>query len=263
MGADRRSPATITDIPDIQLNHNKKEIQALSSFNYFMEKYPRRVLWLQHHYRCNDKIIGFTCREVYGGRIKPVQACSSIKLDKIPSDYRGYYLSSDKPVVFIDVDGREAGNRNSSKYNIREAEKVADVVRELEDMNISMHEIGIITTFRAQRQKLLKQLKENRNRHSLEINTVDSYQGREKDVIIYSVVGTRDFEFIEDVNRLNVAFTRARKKLIVIGNAEAITRVSPNGLLSKYSDYSKENDGYFTERRIKEPEPKSLTIRVR
>ncbi|TFH17604.1 hypothetical protein E4H04_04710 [Candidatus Bathyarchaeota archaeon] len=95
------------------------------------------------------------------------------------------------------------------------------------------------------------------------MNTVDSYQGREKDVIIYSVVGTRDFEFIEDVNRLNVAFTRARKKLIVIGNADAITHSSPSGLLSRYIGYAMENEGYFTERRIKETEPESLAVRVR
>ena len=127
-------------------------------------------------------------------------------------------------------------------------------IQELDDMKINMRDVGIITTYRAQRQHLVKRIKANRSHWPLEINTVDSYQGREKDIIIYSVTGTRDLEFIEDVNRLNVAFTRAKKKLIVIGNAHAIQQSSPDGLLSKYISYVKKNDGYYSERRTIERE---------
>ena len=246
-----------------KFRQNKKEIQALSSFNFFREKYPNRVLWLKHHYRCNDKIIDFTCHEVYDGRIKPVPACSQIRLEEIPADYRGYYLAPDKPVVFIDVDSRETANRNQSKHNIREVEKAAEVIQELDDMKIDMRDVGIITTYRAQQRNLVKRIKANRSHWSLEISTVDSYQGREKDIIIYSVTGTRDLEFIEDVNRLNVAFTRAKKKLIVIGNVYAIQQSSPDGLLSKYITYVKNNDGYYSERRTTEEEPEILEIVTR
>ena len=238
-----------------KFDRNKKEIQALSSFNYFMEKYSHRVLWLEHHYKCNDKIIGFTCDEVYHGRIKPVPACSQIRLTKIPSGYRGYYLAPDKPVVFIDVDSRETVNRSGSKHNTREVDKVAEVIYELDDMNIDMRDVGIISTYREQQRSLVKRIKVNRSHWSLEISTVDSYQGREKDIIIYSVTGTRNLDFIEDVNRLNVAFTRAKKKLSVIGNAYAIQQNSPNGLLSKYIRYVKKHDGYYSERRTIDLKP--------
>jgi superfamily I DNA and/or RNA helicase len=153
------------------------------------------------------------------------------------------------------VDSRESVNRSGSKHNTREVDKVAEVVYELDDMNIDMRDVGIISTFREQKRNLVKRIKVNRSHCSLEISTVDSYQGREKDIIIYSVTGTRNLDFIEDVNRLNVAFTRAKKKLIVIGNADAIQQNSPNGLLSKYIRYVKKHNGYYSERRITEQEP--------
>ena len=120
-------------------------------------------------------------------------------------------------------------------------------------MKINMRDIGVITTFRAQRDKLKQKIR----KRYLEISTVDSYQGREKDVIIYSVTGTRDIGFIEDENRLNVAFTRARKKLIVLGNAKAIQQISPNGLLSKYIGYAKSQNGFFSDRE-KTPENRHI-----
>jgi superfamily I DNA and/or RNA helicase len=59
-------------------------------------------------------------------------------------------------------------------------------------------------------------------RRGFEVNTVDSYQGREKEVIVFSATGTRDMGFVEDANRLNVALTRARRKLIVVANSESL-----------------------------------------
>lgn len=91
----------------------------------------------------------------------------------------------------------------------------------------------------------MEKLKEKIKKQFLEISTVDSYQGREKDIIIYSVTSTKNFDFVEDENRMNVAFTRAKKKLIVIGNENAILKNSPAGLLSKYISYSKSKYGYY------------------
>jgi superfamily I DNA and/or RNA helicase len=73
-------------------------------------------------------------------------------------------------------------------------------------------------------------------RKGFEVNTVDSYQGREKEVIVFSATGTRDMEFVEDVNRLNVALTRARRKLIVVGNCNSLGL--SRGLLEQYMIYA-------------------------
>jgi superfamily I DNA and/or RNA helicase len=228
----------------LNFKERKKEIQALSAFNFFKEKYENRTLWLRYHYRCNNQIIDFSCKEIYENRIIPVDNCKDIKLDQIPAEYHGYYLDPNKPVIFIDIVGRESYEQKS-RYNAQEIEKISEIIHELDGMKINMRDIGIITTFRAQRDKLKQKIR----KRYLEISTVDSYQGREKDVIIYSVTGTRNISFIEDENRLNVAFTRARKKLIVLGNAKAIQQISPNGLLSKYIDYAKSQNGFFSDRK--------------
>ncbi len=82
---------------------------------------------------------------------------------------------------------------------------------------------------------------------NVEVSTVDSYQGREKDVILFSITSTSSFGFIEDENKLNVAFTRAKKKLIVIGNRDAILHNTPYGLLSEYIQYAASLNGYIDE----------------
>ena len=91
------------------------------------------------------------------------------------------------------------------------------------------------------------QIKSKIKKRNLEVNTVDSYQGREKDVIIFSITSTSSFDFIEDENRLNVAFTRARKKLIVIGNRDSILHHTPYGLLSDFIQYATSLNGYLDE----------------
>ena len=228
----------------LNFKERKKEIQALSAFNFFKEKHSDRTLWLRYHYRCNNQIIDFSCKEIYENKITPISHCKTIKLDQIPIEYQGYYLDPNKPVIFIDIAGRESYEQNS-RFNTLEIEKITEIIHELDGMKINMKNIGVITTYRAQRDKLKQKIR----KRYLEISTVDSYQGREKDVIIYSVTGTRDISFIEDENRLNVAFTRARKKLIVLGNAKAIQQNSPKGLLSKYVNYAKSQNGFFSDQK--------------
>jgi len=77
----------------------------------------------------------------------------------------------------------------------------------------------------------------------IEIGTVDAFQGREKDVIIFTAVATteKSIPFVENIRRLNVAFTRARKKLIVIANAHTPWR----SLMKEYINYTKQLKSYF------------------
>jgi predicted DNA helicase len=225
-------------LPIIQTVNDKEVLRQLSVFCYLLEKYKRRSLWLRHHYRSNSDIIGLPQRYVYEGQIAPVDQCRSIKLE-----IEGYpdnmpFLSPDLPVVFLHVDGNEIVERDGSRRNEYEAEAVKRIVTKLRDLGVAGNEIGVITPYRAQR-KLIAELIKNED---VEVNTVDSFQGREKDVIVFSVTSTRDMSFVEDENRLNVAFTRARRKLIVIGNAGSF---GPQGLLSKFTSYAQEKNGYF------------------
>jgi len=219
---------------------NEKELfKRLSVFCYLLEKYESRSLWLRQHYRSNSDIIGFSQRYVYNHGITPVDRCKSIKLE-----IKGYiesmpFLNPDLPVIFLHVDGSEIVERDGSRYNEYEAEVAKKIVSTLKSLGIASGEIGVITPYRAQRRRIAELIGDEK----VEVNTVDSFQGREKDVIIFSVTSTEDMSFVEDENRLNVAFTRARKKLIVIGNAKSINISS--GLLSRFISYAKEKNGYF------------------
>jgi len=219
---------------------DKKKQETLSAFCYMLNKYKERAVWLRKHYRSNYEIIGFSSKYIYGGKIVPVENCRKIKLNikNYPRDME--YLNPDIPVVFIHVNSVESVREDGSRFNDIEAKIAVKIVKVLKNLNVRSEDIGIITPYRAQRDYIKEILGDD----NVEVNTVDSFQGREKDVIIFTITSTRDMTFVEDENRLNVAFTRARRKLIVIGNANSIRK--EHKLLSTFLTYAKERNGYFT-----------------
>jgi superfamily I DNA and/or RNA helicase len=227
-------------LPIFKTLKDKKIQETLSAFCYMLNKYKERVVWLRKHYRSNYEIIGFSSKYIYGGKIVPVENCRKIKLNikNYPRDME--YLNPDIPVVFIHVNSVESVREDGSRFNDIEAKIAVKIVKVLKNLNVRSEDIGVITPYRAQRDYIKEILGDD----NVEVNTVDSFQGREKDVIILTITSTRDMTFVEDENRLNVAFTRARRKLIVIGNANSIRK--EHKLLSAFLTYAKERNGYFT-----------------
>ena len=92
-------------------------------------------------------------------------------------------------------------------------------------------DVGIISPYRAQVQFLRKMVRATEffkpYRHLISVNTVDGFQGQERDVILISLVRANDngeIGFLRDLRRMNVAITRARMKLIILGDASTLTR---------------------------------------
>jgi regulator of nonsense transcripts 1 len=139
----------------------------------------------------------------------------------------------DHPVAFVPVDGSEiVDDEGSSKSNLDEAAKVLSVVSGLLSAgDLTPADIGVITPYSGQ-VRLLTDLFEQaggRDEHGpfagLEIKSVDGYQGREKEIIVFSAVRANDngeVGFLRDRRRLNVAITRARRGLIVLGNPKTL-----------------------------------------
>jgi predicted DNA helicase len=227
-------------LPIFKTLKDKKIQETLSAFCYMLNKYKERVVWLRKHYRSNYEIIGFSSRYIYGGKIVPVEDCRKIKLNikNYPRDME--YLNPDIPVVFLHVNSVESVREDGSRFNDIEAKIAVRIVKVLKNLNVKSEDIGVITPYRAQRDYIKEILGDD----NVEVNTVDSFQGREKAVIIFTITSTRDMTFVEDENRLNVAFTRARRKLIVIGNVNSIRK--EHKLLSTFLTYVKERNGYFT-----------------
>jgi superfamily I DNA and/or RNA helicase len=214
-------------------------VDPLSAFNRLIKLAgEERAVWLRTHYRSNPAIIRFASERVYEGKIAPHPSCGSIKLEIRPKGYLSRILDPEKPAVFVHVNGREQAE-GRSRWNSEEVEVAKAIVRRLLELGVAKEGIGVITPYRAQRSRLGERLGEG-----IEVATVDAFQGREKDVIVFSATATEASSvcFAESKRRLNVAFTRARKKLIVLANAEAPW----TGLMREYIEYAKSAGAYFS-----------------
>jgi len=201
-----------------------KKPSMFSAFNFFASIKPS-MMWLRNHYRSNPKIIGFSEKYIYRSRIRAHPSCNNIKLN-IPFESEASFgsgfssgsengnpiLDPEKPVLYVSVNGTEEGK--GSKINRAEAKVAARIVQELEVHGVERDRIGVITPYVKQKE-LISGLVD------VEVNTVDGFQGREKDVIIFSVTAVSDLRFPSDPRRLNVALTRPKKKLIVLGNEKS------------------------------------------
>jgi DNA replication ATP-dependent helicase Dna2 len=123
----------------------------------------------------------------------------------LPADLRG-------TVSFRDPDGEQVGNTNPA-----EARAVASVVESFVDAGVDPSDVGVIAPFRAQ-------VAEIDERVDVTVDTVDRFQGSSEEVVVVSFVATGDLEgpLFEDHRRMNVALTRAKRALVLVGDAAAL-----------------------------------------
>ncbi len=195
-----------------------------------VENKPEVVTLLKMQYRMNDDIMRFSSDYFYHGE---VESAPEVK-------HRGI-LDYDDAFEWIDtadIDAREEFiGETFGRINKAEAELTLAVLQHyfekigkqrIMDERI---DVGIISPYRAQVQYLRHLIKKQSffkpYRHLLSVNTVDGFQGQERDVIMISLVRANEegqIGFLRDLRRMNVAITRARMKLIILGNTETMGR---------------------------------------
>lgn len=197
----------------------------------------KKSLILKGHYRSHSEIIGFSNEEFYSEALDILTDTSKFSVED-----SGLYWFDLKGV------GKRAGPGNI--YNLVEATKVAELMVDIINKYGNSLSYGIISPFRKQagiiREKVLSMLKskpaDELNKVDLIVGTAHSFQGDEKDVIIFSPVVSKDMpegtiNFVnENKNLLNVAVTRARQKLIIVGDMDFAMK--KNGLLKKLANYA-------------------------
>ncbi|MCQ6253897.1 IGHMBP2 family helicase [Methanocaldococcus sp.] len=203
-------------LPPTVLSENEELKKTL--FERLIKKYPEFSSILKIQYRMNEKIMEFPNRMFYDNKLKADESVKNITLMDLVKeeevDEEDRDIINEIPVQFINVDGLERRDKESpSYYNIEEAEKVLEVVKKLLKYKIPTN---VITPYDAQVRYLRKLFEEHNI--DVEVNTVDGFQGRENEAIVISFVRTKNFGFLKDLRRLNVAITRAKRKLILIGN---------------------------------------------
>ena len=187
---------------------------------------------LETQYRMNEKIMNFSGKEFYKGLLK---AAPMVK---------DWVLGTENdlisvPVEFIDTAGcsfEEKLNKESlSTYNPDEADLLLKHFNllfealESSGKNILEYRAGIISPYKAQVELLREKIKQlsfiERMEKNIVVNTVDGFQGQERDIIYISLVrsnSTGEIGFLGDIRRMNVAITRAKKKLVVVGDSATL-----------------------------------------
>jgi superfamily I DNA and/or RNA helicase len=211
-GDHKQLPPTIKSKDSKALGLEKTILDQMADFCKFSSL-------LNIQYRMNDTILHFPNNQFYGGKLKSAESCAH---RTIPND--------SNPLVFIDTAGTGFDEKFNPDYKSLWNEGEFFVMRE----HIIQHrekllgmEIGIITPYAEQVRFINTQLSDDDELRSLgvKVDTIDGFQGQEKDVIYISLVRSNDrndIGFLVDERRLNVALTRAKKKLVIIGDSATI-----------------------------------------
>lgn len=195
-----------------------------------VKTHPEAVTLLNMQYRMNERIVHFSSEWFYGGK---VQSAPGIGQRSI--------LDYDEPMQWIDTSltgakeefvGESFGriNKSEAQLTIEALHAYYNKVGRERAIDESI-DVGVISPYRAQVQYLRHLVKTDDQlrplRRLITVNTVDGFQGQERDAIIISLVRANDdgqIGFLSDLRRMNVAITRARMKLIIIGNADTLTK---------------------------------------
>lgn len=248
-------PPTVKSIAALRAGLGKTLMERIA------ENKPEVVTLLKIQYRMNDEIMRFSSDWFYGGK---VESAPQIKYRSVLDyDHPITWIDTSNEENQITIEGEDApedsastsssvsaANQNSDlnfkeqfvgesfgRINKAEAEltllTLAEYFTKIGKQRILSEriDVGIISPYRAQVQYLKKLIKKYEffkpYRRLISVNTVDGFQGQERDVILISLVRSNDegqIGFLKDLRRMNVAMTRARMKLIILGNKDTMTK---------------------------------------
>lgn len=248
-------PPTVKSIAALRAGLGKTLMERIA------ENKPEVVTLLKIQYRMNDEIMRFSSDWFYGGKVK---SAPQIKYRSVLDyDHPITWIDTSNEENQITIEGEDApedsastsspvsaANQNSDlnfkeqfvgesfgRINKAEAEltllTLAEYFTKISKQRVLSEsiDVGIISPYRAQVQYLKKLIKKYEffkpYRRLISVNTVDGFQGQERDVILISLVRSNDegqIGFLKDLRRMNVAMTRARMKLIILGNKDTMTK---------------------------------------
>ena len=248
-------PPTVKSIAALRAGLGKTLMERIA------ENKPEVVTLLKIQYRMNDEIMRFSSDWFYGGK---VESAPQIKYRSVLDyDHPITWIDTSNEENQITIEGEDApedsastsssvsaANQNSDlnfkeqfvgesfgRINKAEAEltllTLAEYFTKIGKQRVLEEriDVGIISPYRAQVQYLKKLIKKYEffkpYRRLISVNTVDGFQGQERDVILISLVRSNDegqIGFLKDLRRMNVAMTRARMKLIILGNKDTMTK---------------------------------------
>ena len=218
-GDDKQLPPTVID-PQAE-----REGLGATFFERIVQRAPELARELVVQHRMHAAIMAFPSERMYGGRLVAAEGVAAHRLEDlgVRAD-----AQRDAPWLFVDAAGRgweeEHGEDDPSARNPGQAERVAAEVRRLVRRGVAPEDVAVITPYAAEARLLRRALADLREQ-GLEVGTVDGFQGREKEAIVVDLVRSNAdgrLGFLEDVRRMNVALTRARRFLLVVGDSATL-----------------------------------------
>ena len=229
--------------PTIVSKQAAKEGFGLSLLERLISHDPESARQLTIQYRMNSEIMGFSSAEFYNGSLIAHSSVADCVLADFPDVPENELTTT--PLTYIDTAGASYDEENEAKgksyLNPLEGDLVVQKAIQLLEYGILPAQIGVITPYSGQVRYLRERLPTG-----VEVNSVDGFQGREKDVIIISLVRSNpngEIGFLAETRRMNVALTRARRKLIVIGDSGTITT---HPFYVRWIDYCEEHNAYHS-----------------
>ncbi|XP_042791597.1 protein ZGRF1 isoform X1 [Panthera leo] len=173
---------------------------------------------LRTQYRCHPAISAISNDLFYEGNL----------MNGISETERSPLLEWLPTLCFYNVKGLEQIERDNSFHNVAEAAFTLKLIQSLIVSGIAGSVIGVITLYKSQMYKLCHSLNAVNFDHpdikAVQVSTVDAFQGAEKEIIILSCVRTRQVGFIDSEKRMNVALTRGRRHLLIVGNLACLRK---------------------------------------
>ena len=221
-------PPTVKSIAALKAGLGKTLMERI------VENHPDEVNLLKIQYRMNDQIMRFSSDWFYHGQ---VESAPSVRhrgiLDyDIPIEWRQASIDDEGTPPAEEFVGESFGriNKEEARLTLDTLQRYFEKIGKQRVLDERI-DVGVISPYRAQVQYLRQQLRKREFfkpfRHLISVNTVDGFQGQERDIIVISLVRSNDegqIGFLRDLRRMNVAITRARMKLIIMGNASTMTR---------------------------------------
>uniref|UniRef100_A0A8C3C714 DNA replication ATP-dependent helicase/nuclease n=1 Tax=Cairina moschata TaxID=8855 RepID=A0A8C3C714_CAIMO len=232
-------------LPPLVQNSEARDLGMSESLFKRLEQNQNAVVQLTVQYRMNSKIMSLSNMLVYEGKLEcgsekvsnatvnlPNLKKLKLELADASKTWLKEVLEPDKPVCFLNTEKVPAPEHaeKGGVYNVTEAKLVFFLTSLFIQAGCKPSDIGVISPYRHQLKiitDLMARLKENR----VEVNTIDKYQGRDKSIIIVSFVRNSYEEnlgtLLKDWRRLNVAITRAKHKLVMVGCIPSLRRYPP------------------------------------
>jgi superfamily I DNA and/or RNA helicase len=232
--------------PTIKSEEAAREGLATTLLEKLAMQRPEAVTLLEEQYRMNTQIMQFSSREFYEGRLRAHASVADRTL-----------FPGDSPLLFIDTagcgfeeraEGTSTANPEEAQFLIKHLSILAEEV--VQHSSDDFPSVAVISPYKMQLHELHEALVNTPTlspyHKNISVNTIDSFQGQERDVVYISMTRSNNEQsigFLSDIRRMNVAMTRARKKLVVIGDSATL---SVHPFYKDFIAYAEEIGGYHS-----------------